>query len=660
MSWLSLNFVFNSGALAVFFAFIGREFITDDLLSDDLTSSLETTAEVFRADLEALSKEIETYYELAHNNVGSTELRQQHTATRMAFKKVEYLLEFIDPKAVKRFINGAPLPKIEPHVPEIVIIEPSGLQTLDEIVYADEIDREAVRQLTSKLKKKYATIHSFARVQRLQHRFVFEGMRLELIRIFTLGVTGFDTPASGMALPENKATLQVLVNTYERYAPFIAKKDERVDQHIKEAFQLGLNQLENGDFDSFDRLTFLREVVNPLTENLTKAQQILSIEISENLDQPIPLNYRAEKLFDAEWFRPEYYAGLSKANFIDQRIELGRLLFFDPILSGSNERACASCHHPSKAFTDGQTRSLAAEGSGYETILRNSPTLVNCVYTEKFFYDLREDFLERQIRHVVQDSLEFGTDFITVLEKLGKSEEYRELFEEAYADYPRFSLSLWSISDALAHYVKSLTAHNSSFDQMARGETPMDPEVAKGFNLFMGKGACGTCHFAPTFSGLVPPYYQESESEVLGVPSKAVWENAEIDPDPGRIASSRPQDEVYFQAYAFKTPTVRNAEMTGPYMHNGVYKTLEEVMDFYNRGGGAGIGSYVEHQTLPPDPLGLEEGEIASIITFMESLTDTVGLTQIPAALPKFEEHPRVGQPTNWWGLLGNIAYLPL
>ncbi|MEL6140829.1 MAG: cytochrome c peroxidase [Bacteroidota bacterium] len=637
----TLRFCLQFGALAVFFAFLGRQFITEDIASNDLTSSLEATASEFRTNLDALAKEIESYYELAHNNAGSTELREQHSATRIAFKKVEYLLEFIDPQAVKRFINGAPLPKIEPGVPEIVVIKPSGLQTLDEIVYADEIDREAVRQLTAKLKKKYAEIHAFARIQRLQHRFVFEGMRLELVRIFTLGVTGFDTPASGTALPENMATLQVLANTYQRYARFVAEKDEQIDETIKEAFQRGVAQFQNGDFDTFDRLTFLREVINPLTKNLTAAQNILAIEFSsENLDQPIPLNYRAEQLFDEEWFRPEYYAGLSKANFVDQRIDLGRLLFFDPILSGSNERACASCHHPSKAFTDGETRSLASEGSGYETILRNSPTLVNCVYTEKFFYDLREDFLERQIRHVVQDSLEFGTDFITVLEKLKQSKEYRQLFAEAYADYPNFSLSLWSISDALAHYVKSLTAHNSPFDQMARGEAPIDPTVAKGFSLFMGKGACGTCHFAPTFSGLVPPYYRESESEVLGVPAEAVWEDAEIDPDLGRLVSSRPQDEAYFHAYAFKTPTVRNAELTGPYMHNGVYKTLEEVMDFYNRGGGAGIGSYVEHQTLPPDPLGLEEDEITSIITFMESLTDTIGLTTIPTQLPKFEDHP--------------------
>lgn len=131
---------------------------------------------------------------------------------------------------------------------------------------------------------------------------------------------------------------------------------------------------------------------------------------------------------------------------------------------------------------------------------------------------------------------------------------------------------------------------------------------------------CGTCHFAPLFNGTVPPAYTQTESEVIGVPSRAVTRNAGIDPDLGRFVITRRPT----QRHAFKTPTLRNVELTAPYMHNGVYRTLEEVLDFYNRGGGAGIGSEVPNQTLPFDKLDLTTTEQRAIIAFLRTLTDTL------------------------------------
>ncbi len=176
---------------------------------------------------------------------------------------------------------------------------------------------------------------------------------------------------------------------------------------------------------------------------------------------------------------------------------------------------------------------------------------------------------------------------------------------------------------AVAAYVRSLTSLNSRFDRYVRGEdVPYSSEERLGFNLFMGKGLCGTCHFAPLFNGTVPPAYTQTESEVIGVPSRAVTRNASIDPDLGRFAITRRPT----QRHAFKTPTLRNVELTAPYMHNGVYRTLEEVLDFYNRGGGAGIGSEVPNQTLPFDKLDLTTAEQRAIIAFLRTLTDTTGL----------------------------------
>jgi cytochrome c peroxidase len=152
----------------------------------------------------------------------------------------------------------------------------------------------------------------------------------------------------------------------------------------------------------------------------------------------------------------------------------------------------------------------------------------------------------------------------------------------------------------------------------------------------MGKAACGTCHFAPTFGGTVPVEYRESESEVLGVPAFPDTVDATLDEDPGRINSGKIRDELPHFAFSFKTTTVRNVALTAPYMHNGVYDSLEQVLDFYNRGGGAGIGIELEHQTLPDSPLNLTQSEQKDIIAFLESLTDTVGMTDQNVSLPAF------------------------
>jgi cytochrome c peroxidase len=152
----------------------------------------------------------------------------------------------------------------------------------------------------------------------------------------------------------------------------------------------------------------------------------------------------------------------------------------------------------------------------------------------------------------------------------------------------------------------------------------------------MGKAACGTCHFAPNFNGTVPPLYNESESEVLGVPENPYSKPLVIDNDEGRIAAKLKEDAPFYR-YSFKTPTLRNVALTAPFMHNGAYKSLEDVMDFYNKGGGSGIGINVPYQTLPADPLNLNKQEMKDIISFMESLTDTSGLTSAPLSLPTFD-----------------------
>jgi len=165
------------------------------------------------------------------------------------------------------------------------------------------------------------------------------------------------------------------------------------------------------------------------------------------------------------------------------------------------------------------------------------------------------------------------------------------------------------------------------------------PAAKNGFNLFMGKAACGTCHFAPVFNGSVPPFYIEAESEVLGITLGLDTLNPQPDNDLGRFGNGRHKEALPHLKNSFKTVTVRNTELTAPYMHNGLFATLEEVMEFYNHGGGAGMGLPIDNQTLAPDALGLSDQEKQDIIAFIKTLTDTTGLTDRPFELPTFQNH---------------------
>ena len=621
-------------AFSTLFVLLGHGMSVRKLLAPPPEPRLEVVlAEVerqFRTDLDSLLLAAADYAAAAAQAAPAPTLRALHLRSRQHFKRCEYLLEYIEPETVKRYLNGAPLPKIEPGVPEVVVIDPVGLQVLDELSFADSLDYGALREQTDELYRTLTRVVPFMQGRTLQHRHVFEAAREEVIRVFTLGVTGFDTPGSVAALPEALTSLHRLEAVYIGYSAHVAQADEELDERILTAFREGNRLLDGADFDTFDRLTFLQLTADPLIAALPRAQALLGIEsVTDDKRLARPVNQLATSLFAPDFLNADYYDRLSDSPYDDERRALGELLFFDPVLSEDLRLSCASCHRPELAFTDGKTLSVR----------RNAPTLVNSVYAERYFYDLREEFLERQVRHVVVDAHEFATDFGSIEARLRQSDTYRLLFDSAYADQPQYALSAWSVSDALAHYVSSLRGFDSAFDRYARGEiATLDPSVRRGFNLFMGKAACGSCHFAPTFSGLVPPFYRENESEVLGVPETMRWEDARVDPDPGRIVSGRPEDEAYFHAFAFKTPSVRNVSATAPYMHNGVYPTLTEVLDFYNRGGGKGIGIYLEHQTLPFDSLGLTAPEMADMVTFMEALTDYKQLDHRPAELPRFEQ----------------------
>jgi cytochrome c peroxidase len=605
-----------------------------------------------------LAKEIELLNSVAvdyrQGSASLNQLKAQLRVTRLSFKRAEGILEYYFPKHVKSYVNGPPLNHLDPYpVKEEFntnnyyglspaeysktqpidhlntdhyrgvqrVVAPVGLQVLDEMVFSDEdINPEEVVKLTAGLKDTYAVLVKAVEFRNYfyEHE-IMEVARLELVRVFTMGITGFDTPGSLNAMEEAKASLE---GTQQILAPLLKRLTPPQKQQTETAFKNAKDFLiKNKDFDSFDRLVFLTDYFNPLYKALLQMQISLHIKSTQQISGEVSSwNAYSNNLFADDFLNPYYYTLLKENDDTAELRELGKQLFYDTSLSSSGKMSCASCHRPELAFTDGVAKSLASiEG---RSVLRNSPSLINAVFSDRYFYDLRAVDLEEQGEHVIENHLEFNTSFPDIIKKLSTDPKYKILFEKSFVKGN--GVTRYQFSAALTSYVTSLRSFNSPFDRYARGEVKvLSPQIKQGFNLFMGKAACATCHYAPTFSGLVPPLYHENETEVLGVLAKP--NSLDVDQDPGRIGNNTTEDNEEIYRGSFKTMSVRNVKLTAPYFHNGAYNTLEEVVEFYNKGGAAGLGLTYEvpNQTLPPDHLNLSKKEVAALVAFLESLTDT-------------------------------------
>jgi len=543
--------------------------------------------------------------------VGTTALQTALTNARLSYKKAEFYLAFHYPEYATEHFNGAPLLHIEKSGTEPLVLPPEGLQVLDELIFSEDPSAEkvAIAALAKKARNYYNVLYSNLKSS-LPTGGITTAMRMQLVRIFTLGLTGFDTPGSLNAINEAKASLRGMQAFLE------TQYNKEEIPGINALFAGALAYLDNsGSFEEFDRLYFLTTYLDPLYKQLGKLEKGTG---SEFLQNTTAWNAASESMFSNNFLNPYFFSDLKQDEDSSELRDLGEKLFYDPAISASGTMSCASCHNPEKAFTDGIPKSLSSMQG--KTVLRNAPTLINAVYADRYFYDLRAFTLEQQAEHVIFNEDEFNTAYSSVLKKLAQDKAYAAQFKKVYGSG---DISREKFSKALSSYVLSLRSFNSGFDKYVRGEQKeISPEVKNGFNLFMGKANCATCHFAPTFSGLVPPFYSENESEILGVLSEANAKVPKLDADEGRWANAINSEYAWIYEKSFKTTTVRNAGLTAPYFHNGAYATLEEVIDFYNEGGGEGKGLLVHNQTLPPDKLNLTDKEKRDLIAFINSLND--------------------------------------
>ncbi len=548
---------------------------------------------------------------------------------RIAYKRVELLAAYFDPYNAA-LLNGPAIPKVE-YEGALALVRPSySMQVMEELL-CDEQPVEHRATLLSLIDKALAYQEEMTEVVEkysFEDWMIFDALRQQLIRVCALGLVGFDSPVLLHAVPETKAALEEMVYALQLYEPHLIEDKEPLAL-LRGYLYRAISVIENTpSFEALDRVALIRNHLDPCWPLLYQLQQLLDIE---PVDQRYPFHtaYRLEasSLFAADFLKRGFFSEIKTNALPPKVVALGRLLFFDPVLSGNGQRACASCHRPEYGFAEPvrYSRSFNPE----EHIERNAPSLINAVYAHIFQTDGRASSIEEQFHQVLVNEHEMNIREDEAIRRIASSEEYRHLFQEAFGLPPHQGPDFAHIRAALGAYVESLAALSSPVDRYMRRESErIGPAVYRGFNLFLGKAKCATCHFIPLTNGTVPPTFQETEVEVLGVPAEK--NTPVIDPDPGRYAIAYLEQHKH----AFKTPTVRNVALSAPYMHNGVFDSLEELGRFYNHGGGVGMGILLENQTLPPDSLHLNEQEISDLVRFMEAMTDTAGLTQRPERLP--------------------------
>jgi len=305
----------------------------------------------------------------------------------------------------------------------------------------------------------------------------------------------------------------------------------------------------------------------------------------------------ASKAVVATWLMPEM--SYPKQNPHSERKEaLGRMLFFDPRLSGNPSRTCATCHYPGLGWADGMTRAMGNQHG----LSRHTPSLINIGYVNAFFWDGRASSLEDAVS---QDMLSPGmaSDETprSIVVRIAGIAAYRRAFDVAF---PSEGVTFERIAAALATFVRSIRSSATPFDSWLQGDvTAMSASAKRGFALFTGKAACINCH--------TPPAFTDSAFHNTGINT--------VDPGHYEI-SGKDKDRN-----AFKTPGLRDIALTSPYMHNGAKLTLAEVIDFYNRGGDA-LDSGNELK-----PLQLSPSEKSDLLAFLLSLSSEPSETLMPA-----------------------------
>lgn len=560
-------------------------------------------------------------------------IRLQIDQTRLALKNIDFWLRYLEPISYKQ-ING-PLPvewetEVFEKFEKPYKREGAGLTLA--AIYLDE-DTVKSEVLLNLIHSSISATEVFARDsvagQLKDYHHFYLCNRLFLLNLAAIYTTGFECPDPKNVIPELRSMLADVHKTYIAYNKGFA--NTALSSQYLEIYLNTINFVnkQSNDFEEFDHYTFIKDFINPL---FTKNQQLIK---EYNVVSKSYIDYSLNKNSTSIFSKNLYNGQNTKGIFLrvyDNKVlaeieKIGKLLFYDPILSGNNQRSCASCHKPTQYFTDTLTNtSLQFDGKGF--LPRNSPSLINAPYNHLILLDGKHISLQNQTKDVITNPIELGSNEQDVLKKVLSCKEYKEAFKSFLKYTPtEKDITLEHISSAITLYYGKFSKYYSPFDMAVNNKGTLNENAKKGFNVFMSKAQCATCHFVPQFNGVKPPYVG-SEFEVLGVPTDTNYTS--VSADKGRFNVNAAKET----ANAFRTGTIRNTAKTAPYMHNGVFRTLEQVIDFYDLGGGNGKGLKVNNQTLSSDSLHLTKDDKTNLIAFINSLTENIEFENVPEKIP--------------------------
>jgi cytochrome c peroxidase len=554
-------------------------------------------------------------------------------AARLKMKDADFWLRYFEPNAYKK-ING-PMPvewenevfeKFEPPYKR----EGAGLSLAEISLGQKPLIKDSLLGLIYKSQQAIKTYEADSITGQLNsYSHFFLANRLFLLNLAAIYTTGFECPDTAHIIPELQAMLRDTKKIYDAFNQSFPETPLTQDYLDLYARAILFADAQPVQYSSFNQFEFIRNYVNPLfglNQKFITLYNVTSINFND-----YTLNNNTSSIFDKSLYASQstkgVYSMVDDEKTLDEIRYIGKMLFYDPILSGNNMRSCASCHKPSEYFTDTATNT-AFQFDNQHHLPRNTPTLINSIYNHLIMLDGKHISLQAQGKDVITSPTEMNSEEKELLKKVLSCKEYRDAFKAFLKLTPEEKeISLTHIVSAITYYDGSYSRFYSPFDEAMNKKTIVSNDVISGFNLFMSKAKCGTCHFVPNFNGVKPPFIG-SEFEVLGTPEDSSFK--ELSPDQGRYMVNKAPETLH----AFRTGSIRNAEYTRPYMHNGVFKTLEEVIDFYDVGGGQGRKLVVDNQTLPGDSLKLSVKEKKDLLAFIYSLNEEIIFEAPPIALP--------------------------
>lgn len=573
---------------------------------------------------------------LTFENLDGTASRQRCKEmihqNRLLLKSVDFWIRYLHPNLYRK-INGPLLVEWETEVFEKFEAPykriGAGLGLAESYLEEPEIRKDSlIYLLKSGFESSKLFLQDSVTVQfNIPDHFYFAN-RLFLLNLAAIYTTGFECPDPNAVIPELKFMLASMPEIYAFYNQ--AYPALRFPESYRNLFSemIEFVRMQSSNINAFDHFKFIRDYVNPLFK--INQEQIVGKKLKAKNFNDYSLNNQAVSIFDKTLYEGQDFKGIFRSikndSILNEIRALGKLLFYDPILSGNLKRACASCHQPTTFFTDTLNKT-ALKFDQKSRLLRSAPSLTNVVHNHLIMMDGKHIDLKSQLTDVIHNPEELNANQQSILKNILSCNEYKTRFQP-FKNYGGFStISFEHLSAAIILYYAEFSFYEADFDLAMNQKLELSKDVQDGFNLFMGKAQCGTCHFVPQFNGVKPPYIG-SEFEVIGVPSDTFFKA--ISPDSGRYKIN-PATET---SHAFRTGSIRNAAHTMPYMHQGVFRTLDEVIEFYNAGGGVGKGLSIPNQSLSSDKLELTDLEKQKLKLFINSLTEKIPVQVPPASLP--------------------------